>query len=200
MPLVTRFAPTHSGLTTGICMRLAISASSSTDRIDTCRAFFTSVPRLNCFSIRLSDFRLSPPWQSFSTPENNSFSSGTSCVSRPDARSGLLSNVSVLPEKLSLVRRSGKGVTPVWAMLSSSPIMTENDSEFILDLSDLLCPLPVLKARKRLEAMQSGHVLKVIATDPMSAIDMPHFCSEQGHTLLERSQERNAFIFRIRRK
>ena len=85
-------------------------------------------------------------------------------------------------------------------MLPSSPIMSENHSENTLDLSGLLCPLPVLKARKRLEAMQTGHVLKVIATDPMSAIDMPHFCNEQGHTLLDQSSAAGAFIFRIRRK
>jgi tRNA 2-thiouridine synthesizing protein A len=85
-------------------------------------------------------------------------------------------------------------------MLPSSPNMTENHSENTLDLSGLLCPLPVLKARKRLESMKSGHVLKVIATDPMSAIDMPHFCNEQGHMLLEQSNEAGAFIFRIRRK
>ncbi|MBK6298915.1 MAG: sulfurtransferase TusA family protein [Sphingomonadales bacterium] len=59
--------------------------------------------------------------------------------------------------------------------------MSENHSESEIDLSGLLCPLPVLKARKRLETLQPGHVLKVIATDPMSAIDMPHFCNEQGH-------------------
>ncbi len=78
--------------------------------------------------------------------------------------------------------------------------MSENHSEIILDLSGLLCPLPVLKAGKRLESLQSGHVLKVIATDPMSAIDMPHFCNEQGHALLEQSREGVALIFRIRRK
>ena len=85
-------------------------------------------------------------------------------------------------------------------MLSSSPIMAENHAESTLDVSGLLCPLPVLKARKRLEAMPSGQVLTVIATDPMAAIDMPHFCGEQGHTLLEQTRERDAFIFRIRRK
>lgn len=84
-------------------------------------------------------------------------------------------------------------------MLSSSPAMSENHSEIILDLSGLLCPLPVLKARKRLLAMQPGEVLKVIATDPMSAIDMPHFCNEQGHTLLEQAKDGGALIFRIRR-
>lgn len=70
----------------------------------------------------------------------------------------------------------------------------------MLDLSGLLCPLPVLKARKRLLAMAPGHVLKVVATDPMSAIDMPHFCTEQGHTLLSQAQEGPSFIYRIRRK
>ena len=47
--------------------------------------------------------------------------------------------------------------------------------------------------------MQPGQVLKVIATDPMSAIDMPHFCNEQGHTLLEQAKDGEALIFRIRR-
>ena len=78
--------------------------------------------------------------------------------------------------------------------------MSENQPETTLDLSGLLCPLPVLKARKRLEALASGDVLKVIATDPMSAIDMPHFCNEQGHTLLDQSQDAGALTFRIRRK
>lgn len=78
--------------------------------------------------------------------------------------------------------------------------MTENHVETVLDLTGLLCPLPVLKARKQLEAMPAGGILKVIATDPMSAIDMPHFCNEQGHTLLDQSQDGGALIFRIRRK
>ncbi len=76
----------------------------------------------------------------------------------------------------------------------------ERDTVEELDLSGLLCPLPVLKAKKRLATMEPGEVLKVIATDPMSATDMAHFCNEQGHTLLEQSQVPNALIFRIRRK
>ncbi len=78
--------------------------------------------------------------------------------------------------------------------------MAENHSEIQLDLSGLLCPLPVLKARKHLQTMPSGLVLKVIATDPMSAIDMPHFCGEQGHMLLDQTRDGERYIFRIRRK
>jgi tRNA 2-thiouridine synthesizing protein A len=48
--------------------------------------------------------------------------------------------------------------------------------------------------------MAPGAILKVIATDPMSAIDMPHFCNEQVHTLLDQQQDGPALIFRIRRK
>jgi tRNA 2-thiouridine synthesizing protein A len=78
--------------------------------------------------------------------------------------------------------------------------MNSRHSESTLDLSGLLCPLPVLKAGKRLKGMASGEVLTVIATDPMSAIDMPHYCGEQGHALLSQEKQGENFIFRIRRK
>jgi tRNA 2-thiouridine synthesizing protein A len=69
-----------------------------------------------------------------------------------------------------------------------------------LDLTGLLCPLPVLKARKALLQMAAGEILEVTASDPMSAIDMPHFCHEQGHHLLEQVQVGENYIFRIERK
>jgi tRNA 2-thiouridine synthesizing protein A len=73
-------------------------------------------------------------------------------------------------------------------------------SEFELDAQGLLCPLPVLKARKRLQSLKSGDTLKLIATDPASVIDVPHFCSEQGHTLLSHETHEGRHIFRIRHR
>lgn len=69
-----------------------------------------------------------------------------------------------------------------------------------LDARGLLCPLPVLKARKRLMALAPGAVLEVLADDPAAVIDMPHFCAEQGHELLaaEPAPE-GATRYRIRR-
>jgi tRNA 2-thiouridine synthesizing protein A len=58
-----------------------------------------------------------------------------------------------------------------------------------LDAIGLLCPLPVLKARKRLSALQPGQVLRVRATDPAAVIDIPHFCSHGGHALLGVQEE-----------
>ena len=78
--------------------------------------------------------------------------------------------------------------------------MTDNQPETTLDLTGLLCPLPVLKARKRLAALPSGSVVTVLATDPMAAIDMPHFCNEQGHELLAQAEDQGTLSFRIKRK
>ena len=54
-----------------------------------------------------------------------------------------------------------------------------------LDAIGLLCPLPVLKARKRLQALASGQILGVEADDPAAIVDVPHFCNESGHTLAD---------------
>ena len=55
-----------------------------------------------------------------------------------------------------------------------------------LDATGLLCPLPVLKARKHLMAMAPGAVLLMRADDPAAVVDVPHFCAEAGHTLTAR--------------
>ena len=52
-----------------------------------------------------------------------------------------------------------------------------------LDTCGLLCPLPVLKARKRLKWLSSRDVLRVLADDPAAWVDFPLFCEENGHVL-----------------
>jgi tRNA 2-thiouridine synthesizing protein A len=68
-----------------------------------------------------------------------------------------------------------------------------------VDCEGLLCPLPVLRARKRLVGMRAGQVLHVTATDPMAAIDMPHFCNEAGHTILATTQTGTVTTYLIQR-
>ncbi|AJE45447.1 sulfurtransferase TusA family protein [Celeribacter indicus] len=53
-----------------------------------------------------------------------------------------------------------------------------------LDAVGLICPLPVLKARKALLPMERGAVLCLVASDPAAVIDVPHFCAEAGHDFL----------------
>jgi tRNA 2-thiouridine synthesizing protein A len=70
----------------------------------------------------------------------------------------------------------------------------------VLDVKGLLCPLPVLKARKALERLEPGSVLIVEATDPASIIDVPHFCNEAGHALLGQEHAPGVYRFRIRKR
>jgi tRNA 2-thiouridine synthesizing protein A len=51
----------------------------------------------------------------------------------------------------------------------------------IVDARGLKCPLPVLKMEKRLAAMPAGGVLTVLATDPIAKIDIPLYCTQNGH-------------------
>jgi tRNA 2-thiouridine synthesizing protein A len=68
-----------------------------------------------------------------------------------------------------------------------------------LDAKGLLCPVPVLKARKRLQALASGQVLRMEADDPAAVIDVPHFCSEAGHTLVGTEDTPDAQVYFIRK-
>jgi tRNA 2-thiouridine synthesizing protein A len=53
------------------------------------------------------------------------------------------------------------------------------------DLRGLNCPLPVLRARKRLAGMRPGALLWLETTDPLAVIDIPAFCQDNGHRLVE---------------
>ncbi len=79
--------------------------------------------------------------------------------------------------------------------------MTEfiSDSDATLDAIGLLCPLPVLKARKRLKSMAAGEVLQVLADDPAALIDIPHFCTESGYEFLGQGTGDGHQIYQIRK-
>lgn len=65
-----------------------------------------------------------------------------------------------------------------------------------LDTRGLRCPLPVLKAEKRLAEMAPGAVLAVLATDPVAKVDIPLYCLQQGHQCVQ-SMEGGALRFLI---
>jgi tRNA 2-thiouridine synthesizing protein A len=69
-----------------------------------------------------------------------------------------------------------------------------------LDARGLNCPLPILKAKKALNEMQSGQVLKLVATDPGSVKDFQAFCKQTGNELLSHAAEQKEFIFYMKRK
>ncbi len=68
-----------------------------------------------------------------------------------------------------------------------------------LDASGLNCPLPILRAKKALGALDSGKVLHIIATDPGSVKDFEAFAKQTGNTLMESKEEGGKFHFLIKK-
>lgn len=69
-----------------------------------------------------------------------------------------------------------------------------------LDARGLNCPLPILRAKKALNEMQSGQVLKIVATDPGSTKDFEAFCKQTGNQLLSHGEANKEFTFFMKRK
>ncbi|WP_420546979.1 sulfurtransferase TusA family protein [Curvivirga sp.] len=70
-------------------------------------------------------------------------------------------------------------------------------SEEIMDLTGMRCPIPVLKARKRMKTMEVGAKAVIHATDPGAERDFPAFCESQGHKLLSSRWEGDVLILEI---
>lgn len=75
--------------------------------------------------------------------------------------------------------------------------MANFDAE--LDASGLNCPLPILRAKKTLNGLESGKILHIIATDPGSVKDFEAFAKQTGNELLESKEEGGKFHFLIKK-
>jgi len=73
-------------------------------------------------------------------------------------------------------------------------------TEKTLNLRGLKCPLPALRTRKALGAMQPGDVLVVECTDPLAGIDIPNLLNQTGDALEETRKDKRLLTFRIRKK
>ena len=80
--------------------------------------------------------------------------------------------------------------------------MSFNDQsvDISLDLQGLMCPMPLLKAKKALNGMSASQVLHVLATDPGSKRDFEVFAQQSGNTLLQSAEDNGVFSYLIRKK
>jgi len=75
--------------------------------------------------------------------------------------------------------------------------MADFDQE--LDASGLNCPLPILRAKKSIAGLESGQVLRIVATDPGSVKDFEAFAKQTGNELLESGEEAGKFVFLLKK-
>jgi tRNA 2-thiouridine synthesizing protein A len=76
-----------------------------------------------------------------------------------------------------------------------------NDTAFDqeLDCKGMNCPLPILKTKKQVDSMESGQVLKMVATDPGSINDMNAWSRRTGHELLSHEVDDGIYTFFIKK-
>jgi len=75
--------------------------------------------------------------------------------------------------------------------------MADFDQE--LDARGLNCPLPILRAKKAINGLESGQVLRIVATDPGSVKDFEAFAKQTGNELLESSEAGGEFVFLMKK-
>lgn len=73
-------------------------------------------------------------------------------------------------------------------------------AEKTMNLRGLKCPLPALRTRKALTALNSGDVLVIECTDPLTTIDIPNLVNQTGDKLEGQSKAKKVLTFRIRKK
>ena len=73
------------------------------------------------------------------------------------------------------------------------------DVELEIDARGLLCPLPVLRLRKRMEGLEPGQRARLLADDPAAHVDVPHFCAEAGHVFEGSTDTEDATAFLVKK-
>ena len=69
----------------------------------------------------------------------------------------------------------------------------------VLDCSGMLCPMPIVKTTKAMKELQSGQILKMIATDAGSPPDIEAWSRQTGNELLRSTTENNKFVFFLKK-
>jgi len=69
-----------------------------------------------------------------------------------------------------------------------------------LDVSNLLCPMPVIRTQDKVATLDPGELLEIICTDPGALNDIPAWCRINGHRFISAKENENKILIRIKVK
>jgi tRNA 2-thiouridine synthesizing protein A len=75
-----------------------------------------------------------------------------------------------------------------------------HEPELIVDARGHRCPAPTLRLRRALEQAQAGARVRLLATDPMARIDVPHFLNQMEAVLVETREEDGVLVFTVEKR
>jgi len=74
------------------------------------------------------------------------------------------------------------------------------DVSHTIDVKGLSCPMPLLRAKKEIDKLNSGEIIEVLGTDPGSRNDLPGWCKRAGHEFLGEKEDSDFIRFFIKKK
>ena len=72
--------------------------------------------------------------------------------------------------------------------------------EKLVDATGLNCPMPLLMAKRAINGIGSGELVRVLATDPGSVKDFKVFSEQSGHVLVESEQDGDTYRYLLKKK
>ncbi|MBS4193698.1 MULTISPECIES: sulfurtransferase TusA family protein [Bacillaceae] len=69
----------------------------------------------------------------------------------------------------------------------------------VLDAKGLACPMPIVKTKKEMDALSSGEVLEIHATDKGAKNDLTAWAQSGGHELLKDEEENGVYKFWLKK-
>ena len=73
------------------------------------------------------------------------------------------------------------------------------EDDVLLDVTGLICPMPLLKAKRALNAMEIGQTLRILATDHTSLQDFITFSEQSGHQLISSNVNEGVYSHLLRK-
>ena len=72
--------------------------------------------------------------------------------------------------------------------------MTDIVADFELDVRGDCCPYPLVRTKKRVDSLEPGEILKVIADDPVAPQNIDQWSKKSGNKLLAVEQQDGEYI------
>ena len=72
-------------------------------------------------------------------------------------------------------------------------------ADHVIDCRGTYCPMPIIRLRQAIDDVADGAIIRLLATDPASANDMPAFARNTGHELLSATEDNGVFEFLFRK-
>ncbi len=73
------------------------------------------------------------------------------------------------------------------------------DADAILDAVGLYCPVPVMLITEKIKELNKGEIIEVLADDPDSLEDIPHWCKISGNKFLKIVRENGIYKFYVQK-